>query len=208
MELRNNNILVHRIMAFLCIALLLISCEREFDSNPDFKLNEPAEVFADNNLLFNKIFQFSSGGTYLWFDIRNEVANFSKPFLNLTFVLNPEADPNDQILTVKRIDLRGRLYVYDSANAELTVLDYPLDIATGQEIPADIIYDFGRKQKQGCDLLTDPAQRRTCERSFTLRLKRVIFKDIDFTLEAGVSGTYGNKTIKLSPMSYELILTN
>lgn len=185
----------------LSILMLTSSCEREFDHNPDFTLNEPAEVFGDNTRLFTKIFQFDNGSAYLWFDIRNEIANFSSPFLGQSFNENG-------IERYRRIDLRGRLYEYNEREEELTILGYPLDIVTGQDLPADIAYSFGRKQKEGCELIADPAQRSRCERTFSLQLKRMVFKDIGFTLKVNEEGNYNGKVLKMYDMNQDIILVN
>lgn len=177
------------------------SCKREFEHDPVFKSNEPVEVFGDNTLLFTKIFQFDNGGAYLWFDIRNEIANFSSPFLGHAFQLNG-------IDRYKRFDLRGRLYEYNESGAELTILGYPLDMVTGQDLPADIVYSFGRKQKEGCELIADAAQRNRCERTFTLQLKRLVFKDIGLTLEVNEEGNYNGRALKMYEMSQDIILVN
>lgn len=191
-----------KLLALFCTCLLFLSCKREFEDNSDFNNNEIPEVFGDNTLLFNKIFQFSgSSGAYLWFDIRNEIANFSSPFLGHPYKI-------DEVDRYKRVDYRGRLYSYNAADQELTIRDYPLDIATGEDLPADIVYSFARKQKEGCALIQDATQRNTCERTFVLRLKRLFFKTIDLTLTADQKANYGNRTIEIEGISQELILTN
>ncbi|MBX2922554.1 MAG: hypothetical protein KF746_10215 [Chitinophagaceae bacterium] len=188
-------------LSILLMGMLTTSCEREFDHDADFTLNEPAKVFGDNTLLFTKIFQFENGGAYLWFDIRNEIANFSSPFLGHTFQLNG-------VDRYKRIDLRGRLYEYNENKGELTILNYPLDIATGEDLPADIVYSFGRKQKEGCELIADAGQRGRCERAFTLQLERVVFKDIGLTLEVNTESNYNGRTLTMYTMSEDLLLKN
>lgn len=185
----------------ILIALLFSSCEREFDNNPDFTQDSKTEVFGDNQLLFTKIFQLSGSNAYLWFDIRNEIANFSKPTIGLNYT-------QDEIARYKQIDLRGRLYSYDGTSEELTVMDYPLDMATGTDIPADLVFGFSRKQKEGCEAISDPGQRRQCERTFVLKIKRIAFKTIDFTLEKGVKGTYNNRSLVIESGDQEALLTN
>lgn len=187
---------------FLSIVIILsTSCEREFDNNPDFKLNEPVQVLGDNTLLFSKIFQITGSGAYLWFDIRNEIANFSSPFLDLPF-------SDNGVARYKRIDLRGRLYQYNAENDELIILDYPLNIVTDQDLPADIVYSFGRKQKEGCELIADAAQKRSCERTFTMQMKRIVFKDAGLTLEINKEADYNGKILKLSEMNQDIMLIN
>ncbi|MBD1431372.1 hypothetical protein H8B06_00920 [Sphingobacterium sp. DN00404] len=190
------------------LMLLSSSCKREFEDNLNFTEDIAAEVYGDNQLLFSKIFQFATGSTYLWFDIRNEIANFSKPAMNLTYVLNPEGDPSEQLTMIKRIDLRGMLYSYDAEKEELTILDYPLDIATGTDIPADIVFSFFRKQKDGCELTTDPNQRRQCERTFVLQIDRIEFKEIDFVVPVETVVNYDLRTLRLQNLTLELFLTN
>lgn len=188
-------------LSLLLMGMFITSCEREFDSDADFTLNAPVEVFGDNALLFTKIFQYDNGSAYLWFDIRNEIANFSKPFLGLGFML-------DSLERYRRIDLRGMLYEYNENNGELAILRYPLDIVTGGDLPADIVYGFGRKQKEGCELIADAAQRSRCERTFTLTLKRIVFKDIGLTLEADVPAKYQGREIIIHTMQQGMLLAN
>ncbi len=191
-----------KVLIILYTSLLLLSCKREFDDNSDFNNDQATEVFGDNALLFNKIFQFSgAGGGYLWFDIRNEIANFSSPFLGHSYTI-------DEVDRYKRIDYRGRLYRYNAAQQELTIQSYPLDIATGHDLPADIVYSFARKQKDGCALIQDAAQRTTCERTFVLQLKHLYFKTINLTIPVDQKTNHGNRTIEIEGISQELILTN
>ncbi len=188
----------------LCIVVmtsLLTSCKREFEHDVNFKNEEVIAVLGDNALLFSKIFQLENNNAYLWFDIRNEIANFSSPFLGHAFTDNG-------IDRFKRIDLRGTIYSYNDAAKELTVVGYPLDIATGSELPADMVYDFDRKQKNGCELITDATQRRRCETTFTLQLKRVVFEDIGLTLEADKEVSYNSKVLKMSEMKQDIMLIN
>jgi hypothetical protein len=185
----------------LLVGLLLGSCERELDDNDDFTANVPVEVFGDNELLFSKIFRFQNNGDYLWFDIRNEIANFSSPFLGLTF-------KQDGVDRYKRIDLRGRLYEYQSENEELIILDYPLNILTGQDEVADVVFDLSRKEKDGCEFIVDAEQKLQCERSFVLTLKQISFKNQDLVAVVGTEVSHNNRTLLLSEFSQEIYLTN
>ena len=56
---------------------------RELDDNEIFHQAQPTEMDADNALLLLKIFVIDESNTYLWFDLHNEVANFSRPELLL-----------------------------------------------------------------------------------------------------------------------------
>ncbi|MGC4233541.1 MAG: hypothetical protein QM594_11230 [Niabella sp.] len=184
----------------LILLILLVSCKREFSSNEDFNTNVPVAVNEDNAQLFSKIFRFESNASYLWFDIRNEIANFSKPSIGLGYIRN-------DIARYKQIDLRGRLYSYNSETKELTILGYPLDVATGAESPANLVFGFARKQPD-CEVISDPAQRNTCERTFTLSLKNVEFTELNLNLTVGVQANYNGATLKLEELSQELYLTN
>lgn len=181
--------------------MLFTSCKREFDHDPVFKSNDPVEVLGDNTLLFSKMFQIESNSAYLWFDIRNEIANYSSPFLGQGFVENG-------IERYKRIDLRGRIYEYKDDVKELTILDYPFDMVTGSDLPANIVYSFDRKQKSGCELISDEAQRRRCETTFTLQLKKIEFKEIGLVLEVDIESNYNGKTLKISEMKQDVMLIN
>ncbi len=181
--------------------LSLLSCKREFDSNADFTNDAQVVVSGDNALLFSRIFRFPEGNAYLWFDIRNEIANFSSPFLGLEFEHNG-------IARYKRIDLRGRLYTYDREAGQLTILNYPLDIAPNQDFQADLVFYFGRKQPEGCELIADPAKRNECERTFTLSLKEVVFTSNKQVAAPGQTIDYNGTALKFTKLNQELYLTN
>ncbi len=192
---------IYSLLYTLLATLSVISCQREFNHNEDFTADNPVEVYGDNTLLYSKIFRLSNGSSYLWFDIRNEIANFSSPFLGLSY------NEND-IDRYSRIDLRGRLYRYDRQPDELTILAYPLNIAGGQEIPVDLVFSFKRKQEEGCELIADPAQRDQCERTFMLSLKSILFPDPDVTLHVGTAAEYNGRTLLLYELTQEVYLTN
>ncbi|MEA4917390.1 hypothetical protein [Proteiniphilum sp.] len=196
-----RNKTVYILIFTLLVSLSGISCQREFNNNEDFTADNPVEVFGDNTLLYSKIFRFLSSGAYLWFDIRNEIASFSSPFLGIPFNENG-------IERNRRVDLRGRLYRYNRESDELTILAYPLDIAGKEGIPVDIVFTFKRKQEEGCELIADPAQRNECERTFVLSLKSLLFKDPDLTLDVGVQAEYNGRSLLLSGLSQEIYLTN
>ncbi len=196
-----RNKTVYLLIFTLLVSLSGISCQREFNNNEDFTADNPVEVFGDNTLLYSKIFRFSSSGAYLWFDIRNEIASFSSPFLGIPFNENG-------IERNRRVDLRGRLYRYNRESDELTILAYPLDIAGKEGISVDIVFTFKRKQEEGCELIADPAQRNECERTFVLSLKSLLFKDPDLTLDVGVQAEYNGRSLLLSGLSQEIYLTN
>jgi hypothetical protein len=178
-----------------------MSCERDFDNNANFNNTDQVEIFGNNDLLFNKIFQFTSNGTYLWFDIRNEIANFSAPTVGLNYLQN-------DIEYYKIIDLRGRLYRYDQESNELTVLSYPLNLASSTDLPSDIVFGFKRKQSEGCDAVNDPSQHQQCERTFVLTLKRVEIKDIHLTITTDEPTSYDSRTVQLQDYSADIFLTN
>ncbi len=180
---------------------LVTSCSRDFYNNDDFNNDEPVEVFKDNALLFTKIFQFSNNGNYLWFDIRNEIANFSQPFLGLDYVLN-------NIDRYKRIDFRGRLYEYSLENNELTILNYPMDIINAEETTADIVFTLQKKYTTDCNQLPEGESRNECEQTFELILKRVSFKNIDVELVVGTGVTFNGQHVTIKELQQQLYLTN
>lgn len=187
--------------AALIMVAVLVACKREFDSNEDFNSNTPVEVYGDNTLLFSKIFRYSDASSYLWFDIRNEIANFSSPYLGIFYTQN-------DIDRYKRIDLRGYLYEYKSEQEELTILNYPFSVINGADNTANITFSFSRKQKEGCELITDVTQRNQCERTFTLALKNIEYPSLNLLVPVNSLVTYNGQTIILSAMSQELYLTN
>lgn len=193
-----------RLQFFFCtvlIGLLLSSCERELDENNDFTTNVPVEVFGDNELLFSKIFRFQDTGNYLWFDIRNEIANFSNPYFGIDY-------KKDGVDRFRRIDFRGRLYEYQSKNETLTVLDYPLNILTGEDESTNLVFDFSRREKDGCDNIIDTEIRNQCERTFVLTLKQMVFNDLDLVVPVETTVSYEDTTLSFSNVSQEIYLTN
>lgn len=71
---------------WLCFCMLMAFCScinREFDSNEEYSKSSSIPLIADNDRLLSRIFIINESNSYLWFDINNEVANFSKPELRL-----------------------------------------------------------------------------------------------------------------------------
>ena len=76
-------------MLSLCVFMLTVfaSCiNREFDSNDEFKHSKSIALNADNDRLLSRIFIINENKSYLWFDLNNEVANFSKPQFTLPII--------------------------------------------------------------------------------------------------------------------------
>lgn len=195
-----NKITINIVSMYIVIFCLL-SCSRVFNDNEDYNYNDAVLVLGNNTLLYTKIFQFNERGSYLWFDIRNEIANFSSPYLNHRF----NKDLSNHYL---KVDLRGRLYEYNSKEEELKILNYPLDIGLGKDMEADIVYGFKKKSTADCDSIVDKNKKRICEYTYILSFKRIIFKDIDFILEANIPNTYNGVVLTMQNMSEELYLTN
>ena len=96
---------------FFCMLIALCSCiNREFDSNEEYTKSESIPLVGDNDRLLSRIFIINSNHSYLWFDINNEVANFSKP--ELTLPMN-----EGSVASFRRIPLRGLLYEYNAASS-------------------------------------------------------------------------------------------
>lgn len=190
------------------LVVVLIACKREFAGNNDFNTNTPVDVYGDNALLFSKIFRYVDAGTYLWFDIRNEIANFSRPKLSVNVVYNPNDGSGSQVTVVKAIDLRGRIYQYDNSLKELTVINYPLNVVKDKDSVANITFSFLRKQTDGCELITDATQRLQCERTYLLSLKKVNYPSLNLTLPVDSIVTYQGQAIKIARVSQDLYLTN
>lgn len=188
-------------LILLIILFWLASCSRVFNDDEDYNYNSPVEVLGDNSLLYTKIFRFNKNSSYLWFDIRNEIANFSSPSLNHHF----NKDLSNHYL---KVDLRGRLYEYNSKEKELKILNYPLDIGLGKDMEADIVYGFKKKNTADCKSIIDKNKKRICEYTYILSFKRIIFKDIDFVLEANIPNTHNGVVLTMQNMSEELQLTN
>ena len=186
----------------LSVALLFGACSREFDDNDDYQYNQIEPVLGDNVMLYSKIFRNKSTGTYLWFDLRNEIANFSKPIVSVSFLQN-------SIDRYTLTDLRGRIYEYNKDVEEVTFLNIPLNLFGKGEQSADLICTLARKQKDSCDDLTDESKKEECKRTYGLALKRIEISEIDATLTIGEPYTYQNSTVILTAQTeQELYLTN
>lgn len=181
----------------LLLSVLLLSCsKREFDKDADFTNGSTDAVWADNALLFTKIFRMNTAGDLLWFDIRNEIASFSKPSISLTF-------SDNGVGRFKKIDLRGRLYRYEQGTEELRFVNIPLDVF-GTELNADLVFTFRRKQKEGCELITDVNSQQECERTYVLVLKGLDFTEPDLFVTPDNIAQYNGRTLLLSALSGEL----
>lgn len=192
---------INIVIISIAIFYSFLSCSRVFDDNEDYNYNNSIPVLGNNTLLYTKIFQLSESGSYIWFDIRNEIANFSRPYLNHHF-------NNNLANRYLKVDLRGRLYEYNSKEEELKILNYPLNIGLGKNMKADIVYGFKKKNIDDCNSIVDKNKKRICEYTYILSFKRIIFKDIDFILEANIPNTYKKTTLTMQNMSKELYLTN
>lgn len=193
--------IIYRLLIVL-ISLLSVACTREFDDNSDYKNNEIEPVLGDNSLLYSKIFRNQSTGTFLWFGLRNEVSNFTKPILSISSKRN---DVNQSIT----IDLRGRLYQYNKESEEITFLNIPLNLFGQGDLISNVVCSLEKKQKDGCNDLTDAAMREQCQRTYLLVLKHIYIKDIDAMVRVGESYTYQTSTVVLPLQAgQELYLTN
>ena len=111
--------LVGRLTWGLLMALSLAACmDREFDQNDEYTNSQSIPLVADNKLLLSRIYIINESKSYLWFDLNNEVANFSKPELVLPL---KEGNRN----SYRRIPLRGLLYEYHDTEKELTFKNIP-----------------------------------------------------------------------------------
>lgn len=186
----------------LLISLLFVSCAREFDDDADYQNNQVDSILGDNSLLYSKIFRNQSTGTFLWFGLRNEISNFTKPILSVSAKRN---DVNQSIT----IDLRGRLYQYNKEAEEITFLNVPLNLLGQGDMFSDIVCSLARKQKDGCNDLIDEAMREQCQRTYLLVLKYIDVKDINAVVRVGESYTYQTSTVTLPLQTgQELYLTN
>lgn len=192
----------HPFIIILSAALLIGACSREFDDNKDYQHDQIEPVLGDNALMYSKIFRNKSTGTYLWFDLRNEVASFSKPIVSLPFLQNSRD-------RYTQIDLRGRIYEYNKETEEVTFLNMPLNLFDKGEQSANLICTLARKQKDGCDDLTDEAKKEECKRNYILVVKRIEISQIDAILTVGVPYTYQGSTVVLTEQAeQELYLIN
>lgn len=193
--------IIYRSLIVLLL-LLSVSCNREFNNDSDYQHEQVDPIFGDNAVLYSKIFRNQSAGTYLWFGLRNEISNFTKPILSISTKKN---DVNQSLI----IDLRGRLYQYNKEAEEVTFLNIPLNLFGLEEQTSDVVCSLVRKQKDGCNDLPNEAMREECQRSYLLTIKRIKINDIDINLSVGESYIYQNVTVALPAQTgQELYLTN
>ena len=111
--------LVGRLTWGLFMALSFAACmDREFDQMMSIPIASLFPQLRTINFLLSRIYIINESKSYLWFDLNNEVANFSKPELVL-----PLKEGNRD--SYRRIPLRGLLYEYHDTEKELTFKNIP-----------------------------------------------------------------------------------
>lgn len=143
--------LVGRLTWGLLMALSLAACmDREFDQNDEYTNSQSIPLVADNKLLLSRIYIINESKSYLWFDLNNEVANFSKPELTL-----PLKEGNRD--SYRRIPLRGLLYEYHDTEKELTFKNIPSQFIQIGDEQLSLIFKLSLKilpkNKKGFSLL-------------------------------------------------------
>ena len=179
-----------RIAPAMFVALLLASCiGREFDDNDLYRHAQATEMAADNGRLLSKIFILDECKAYVWFDVYNDVANFSKPELVLPLEEN-------SVRSTRRIPLRGLLYEYRAETGELTF----------KRIPARFVF---LHQPEGTGALLPGGKTLPgTKKAFKLELKHAVIDGDGQALEIGRKVYRGGRSYKLLPFTAQLTLIN
>ena len=180
--------------ALLSLLFSLSGCiGRELDDNDTFQQAQPSEMDADNALLLSKIFVIDESNTYLWFDLHNEVANFSQPELLL---------PTDNGGTegTLRIPLRGLLYEYRANEHTLTFKRVPPRFLNWGETTVSFVFNLtqtdGGKTQKGS------------KPTFELALKSILIDGAQAPIAVGTPFNADGRTIKMKPYTKKLTLIN
>ena len=187
--------------ALLSLLFSLSGCiGRELDDNDTFQQAQPSEMDADNALLLSKIFVIDESNTYLWFDLHNEVANFSQPELLL---------PTDNGGTegTLRIPLRGLLYEYRANEHTLTFKRVPPRFLNWGETTASFVFNLTQTDG-GSILLPGGKTQKGSKPTFELALKSILIDGAQAPIAVGTPFNADGRSIKMKPYTKKLTLIN
>lgn len=189
------------LVVLLTLLFALSGCiGRELDDNEIFRQAQPTEMDADNALLLSKIFVIAESNTYLWFDLHNEVANFSRPELLLPI----DNGGTDGFL---RIPLRGLLYEYRAEAHTLTFKQVPSRFLNWGETTASFVFTL--QQVEGNSVLLPGGKTQKGSKAvFELTLKAIDLGDGNAPVEVEKPFNAGGITRTLKPYTKKLTLVN
>ncbi|MBF1426596.1 MAG: hypothetical protein HXN47_07715 [Prevotella nanceiensis] len=186
---------------FFCMLIALCSCiNREFDSNEEYTKSESIPLVGDNDRLLSRIFIINSNHSYLWFDINNEVANFSKP--ELTLPMN-----EGSVASFRRIPLRGLLYEYNASENEITFKNIPEQFVQINNERLSLTFKLTPADNKEI-LLPNKSTVITSKKQCFLTLKRVLFDGDSNAFEIEEKIKRGGRTYEFLPFKAELTLIN
>ena len=186
---------------FFCLLIALCSCiNREFDSNEEYIKSESIPLVGDNDRLLSRIFIINSNHSYLWFDINNEVANFSKP--ELTLPMN-----EGSVASFRRIPLRGLLYEYNASESEITFKNIPEQFVQINNERLSLTFKLTPADNKEI-LLPNKSTVITSKKQCFLTLKRVLFDGDSNAFEIEEKIKRGGRTYEFLPFKAELTLIN
>lgn len=181
--------------------IALCSCiNREFDSNEEYIKSESIPLVGDNDRLLSRIFIINSNHSYLWFDINNEVANFSKP--ELTLPMN-----EGSVASFRRIPLRGLLYEYNASENEITFKNVPEQFVQINNERLSLTFKLTPADNKEI-LLPNKSTVITSKKQCFLTLKRVLFDGDSNAFEIEEKIKRGGRTYEFLPFKAELTLIN
>ena len=188
---------------WLCFCMLMAFCScinREFDSNEEYSKSSSIPLIADNDRLLSRIFIINESKSYLWFDINNEVANFSKPELRLPMM---EGSQN----SFRRIPLRGLLYEYNASENEITFKNIPEQFVQINNERLSLTFKLTPADNKEI-LLPNKSTVITSKKQCFLTLKRVLFDGDSNAFEIEEKIKRGGRTYEFLPFKAELTLIN
>lgn len=194
--------LVGRLTWGLLMALSLAACmDREFDQNDEYTNSQSIPLVADNKLLLSRIYIINESKSYLWFDLNNEVANFSKPELTL-----PLKEGNRD--SYRRIPLRGLLYEYHDTEKELTFKNIPSQFIQIGDEQLSLIFKLSPLDDKEQVFLPNGQTAKIAKKRYMMTLIRLRFSSDSADIPIGSKHKYRGMEYDFLPFQTELTLIN
>ena len=194
--------LVGRFTWGLLMALSLAACmDREFDQNDEYTNSQSIPLVADNKLLLSRIYIINESKSYLWFDLNNEVANFSKPELTL-----PLKEGNRD--SYRRIPLRGLLYEYHDTEKELTFKNIPSQFIQIGDEQLSLVFKLSPLDDKEQVFLPNGQTAKIAKKRYMMTLIRLRFSSDNADIPIGSKHKYRGVEYDFLPFQIELTLIN
>lgn len=175
--------------------------DREFDQNDEYTNSQSIPLVADNKLLLSRIYIINESKSYLWFDLNNEVANFSKPELTL-----PLKEGNRD--SYRRIPLRGLLYEYHDTEKELTFKNIPSQFIQIGDEQLSLIFKLSPLDDKEQVFLPNGQTAKIAKKRYMMTLIRLRFSSDNADIPIGSKYKYRGVEYDFLPFQTELTLIN